>query len=73
MKTLQIITLTLVIIGAVNWGFVGLFGFDIVAGLFGGAKTTMSTVVYSIIGLAGIINIGLLVDMFEDLDHDHRK
>ena len=65
MQTLQKIALVLTIIGALNWGLVGLFEFDLVASLFGGADQVVSRVIYTVIGLAGIINIGLL---FNDLD-----
>ncbi len=67
MKTLQIISLVLTIVGAINWGLVGLFDFDLVASLFGVATTT-SRLIYSVIGLAGIINIGLLFELFEKMD-----
>ena len=59
MKTLQIICLILTIIGAVNWGLVGLFDLDLVAATFG-VDSAITTVVYSIVGIAGIINLGLL-------------
>lgn len=65
MQTLQKIALVLTIIGALNWGLVGLFEFDLVASLFGGADQVVSRIIYTLIGLAGIINIGLL---FNDLD-----
>ncbi len=65
MQTLQRVALVLTIIGALNWGLVGLFEFDLVASLFGGADQVISRVIYSLIGLAGIINIGLL---FSDMD-----
>jgi uncharacterized membrane protein YuzA (DUF378 family) len=68
MRGLNILCLILTIIGAINWAFVGLFDFDLVASVFGGANTTMSTVVYVLIGLAGIINIGLLFEMINELD-----
>jgi uncharacterized membrane protein YuzA (DUF378 family) len=68
MRGLNILCLILTIIGAINWAFVGLFDFDLVASVFGGADTTMSTVVYVLIGLAGIINIGLLFEMINELD-----
>lgn len=68
MRGLNIICLILTIIGAINWGFVGLFNFDLVASIFGGATTTMSKVVYVLIGIAGIINLGLLFEMINDLD-----
>lgn len=68
MRGLQIVCLILTIIGAINWGFVGLFDFDLVASIFGGADTTMSTVIYCLVGLAGIINLGLLFEMIREAD-----
>ena len=65
MNTLQKIALVLTIIGAINWGLVGLFQFDLVATIFGGADAILARIVYVIIAIAGIINIGLL---FKDLD-----
>jgi len=53
MKTAYWFALVLVIIGAVNWGLVGLFQFDLVAALFGPASG-LSRLVYSLVGLAGI-------------------
>lgn len=52
--------LVLVIIGALNWLLVGLFQFDLVAAIFGGATSMLSRVVYTLVGLAGIYCIGLL-------------
>lgn len=54
------IALILVIIGALNWGLIGLFQFDLVASLFGGQGAWISRVVYSLVGLAGIWAITLL-------------
>ena len=51
--------LSLVIIGAINWGLIGLFSFDLVAFLFGD-MTILTRTIYSLVGLAGIINIALL-------------
>ena len=48
------ICLILVIIGALNWGLVGLFEFDLVAWIFGGSTVLMSRIIYVIIALAGI-------------------
>lgn len=56
MKTLDAIALTLVIIGAVNWGLIGFFRFDLVAALFGN-MTAFSRVIYSLVGLAGLYAI----------------
>ena len=65
MNILQKICLCLTIIGAINWGLIGLFNFDLVATIFGD-MTMMSRIIYSIIAVAGLINIALL---FVDLDH----
>jgi hypothetical protein len=55
MKPLHWIALLLVVIGAVNWGLVGLFQFDLVAALFGGQTAPLSRVVYALVGLAGVV------------------
>lgn len=54
------LALLLVIIGALNWGLVGLFRFDLVASLFGGPSAWLSRIVYSLVGLAGVWCITLL-------------
>ena len=48
----------LVLIGALNWGLIGLFGFDLVATLFGGPASLVSRIVYSVVGLAGVFMLG---------------
>jgi len=54
------LALLLVIIGALNWGLIGLFQFDLVASLFGGQTAWLSRIVYSLVGLAGLYAITLL-------------
>ncbi len=54
------IALAIVIIGAINWAFIGVFGIDLVALLFGGQLSLMSRIVYTIVGLAGLWSISLL-------------
>ena len=54
MKALRYIALTLVIIGALNWGLVGFFKFDLVAWLFGGNTSALSRIIYALIGLSGL-------------------
>lgn len=54
------IALVLVIIGAVNWGSIGLFQFDIVGWIFGGQTAIVSRIIYTIVALAGIWCISLL-------------
>lgn len=65
MKTITRITLVLVIIGAVNWGLIGLFQFDLVAALFGGQDAGLARVVYTLVGLSGLWCISLL---FRDVE-----
>lgn len=55
-KIMNAIALTIVIIGAVNWGLIGFFGFDLVAALFGD-MSGFSRVVYALVGLAGLYSI----------------
>jgi uncharacterized membrane protein YuzA (DUF378 family) len=57
MKMLNIATLVLVIVGALNWGLVGLFQADLVAALFGGPQAALSRIVYILVGLAGLYQI----------------
>lgn len=54
------IALVLAIIGGLNWGSIGIFGFDVVAFLFGGANSAISRVIYTLVGLAAIWCISLL-------------
>jgi uncharacterized membrane protein YuzA (DUF378 family) len=52
-RTLHWVALILVVVGAVNWGLVGIAQFDLVAALFGGSAAPISRVVYTLVGLAG--------------------
>ena len=58
MKTLDYIALTLVIIGAVNWGLIGIFKPDLVNLIFGN-MTWMSRVIYTLIGISGLYLLSL--------------
>lgn len=58
MKILYNAALTLVIVGALNWLLIGLFKFDLVATLFGN-MSVLSRIVYSLVGVSGIISLGL--------------
>lgn len=60
MKIVDRIALILGIIGALNWGIVGLFRFDCVAFLFGGQTGAISRVIYALVGLAGLWCITML-------------
>ena len=54
------IALILIIIGALNWGLVGLFSFDLVAWICGGATAIVARIIYTVIALAGIWCISML-------------
>ena len=54
MKALNNIILALVIIGAINWGCIGLFGLDLIGTLFGGTTSMISRILFTIVGIAGI-------------------
>lgn len=54
------IALLLTIIGGLNWGSIGIFGFDIVAWIFGGQGSIGARIVYAIVGIAAIWCISLL-------------
>lgn len=64
MKILQKIALVLTIIGAINWGLIGIFDFDLVATIFGD-MTVITRIIYTLVGIAGLVNIYML---FKDLD-----
>ena len=59
------IALILVIVGALNWGGIGLFGFNTVAFLCGGSTSVVSRIIYALVGLAALWCISLL---FRDED-----
>ena len=65
MQTLQKIALVFTIIGAINWGLIGIFDFNLVDAIFG-AGSTFSRIIYTIVGIAGLINIGLLFTEYKE-------
>ncbi len=65
------IALILTIIGALNWGSIGLFQFDIVGWICGGQSSLLSRIIFTVVGLAGIWCISLIFrarDSFEELE-----
>jgi uncharacterized protein len=60
MSGIQRLALIFTIIGAINWGLIGFFQFDLVAAIFGGQGAALSRIIYGIVGIAGLINLGLL-------------
>lgn len=65
MKTLYRITLCLVIIGAINWGMIGMFNINLVSLLFG-VDTLITNLVYSLVGISGLITTGILFKKLDD-------
>ena len=59
MKAVSIVALVLMVVGALNWGLWGIFQFDLVAALFGGNTSPLSRIVYSLVGLAGLVGLSL--------------
>lgn len=57
--------LTFVIIGAINWGLIGFFNFNLISAIFG-ADTFMTNLIYSIVGVAGILSIPILAKQFDE-------
>ena len=67
------IALIVSIIGALNWGSIGLFQFDVVAWIFGGQDTTLARVVYTVVALAGIWCISLLFRERDEVAEAHTR
>lgn len=62
------IALVLVIIGAINWGLIGFFRFDLVASIFGGQTAGLSRLIYALVGLAGLVAIPILMKPLDEND-----
>ncbi len=62
------IALILTILGALNWGSIGLFQFDIVAWICGGPASLLSRIIYTVIALAGVWCISLIFRARESFD-----
>ena len=56
MRLVNIVTLVLLIVGGLNWGLIGLFGFDLVAALFG-EMSALSRIVYTLVGISAVWQI----------------
>ncbi len=61
MKVIDKIALVLIIIGAINWGLIGFFGFNLVATIFGD-MTVLSRIIYGLVGLSGLWGIKIIFD-----------
>ncbi|MGN1400210.1 MAG: DUF378 domain-containing protein [Bacillus sp. (in: firmicutes)] len=60
MSGIQRTALVFTIIGAINWGLIGFFQYDLVAAIFGGQDGLIARIIYAIVGISGLINLGLL-------------
>lgn len=66
------IALILIIIGALNWGLVGIFQYDLIAGIFGSMSNVAARILYTLVGLAGIWSIKFLFHREREEDrHKH--
>lgn len=64
MEKIQKILLVITIIGAVNWGLIGLFDFNLVDTIFG-TGSILSRIIYTLVGVSGLVNIGILFSHIE--------
>ncbi|WP_059103678.1 DUF378 domain-containing protein [Shouchella shacheensis] len=71
MSGIQKTALVLTIIGAINWGLIGFFRFDLVAALFGGQAAVLSRWVYALVGLAGLYAISILFKPAAEVEREH--
>ncbi|WP_408007459.1 DUF378 domain-containing protein [Pseudalkalibacillus sp. A8] len=72
MNGLQRTALTLAIIGAINWGLIGFFQFDLVAAIFGGQDSVLSRIIYGLVGLSGLYCLTLLFRPSEEFERENR-
>lgn len=66
MRILTILALILTTIGAINWGLIGLFDFNLVSTIFGGDGGLFTKIIYILVGISGLLNFRLLIELFED-------
>ena len=60
MKAINVLTLVLIIVGGVNWGLWGAAEFDLVATIFGGSTAMIAKIVYILVGVSAVVQLGLL-------------
>ena len=70
MRTLAITALVLIVIGAINWGLIGIFSFNLVTWIFGTsvAGTVITRIVYVLVGLAGLYGISMISRLSSSTD-----
>lgn len=71
MRSLALLALVLIVIGAINWGLIGFFGFNLVSAIFGNsaAGVAVQRIIYALVGLAGLYGIGM-IDRLVKADDD---
>ena len=69
MKYVNYVALALVIIGALNWGLIGFFGYDLITGIFGGDMFWIARVIFALVGLAGLCSLAF----FPCVGNEHRR
>lgn len=67
------LALVLSIIGSLNWGLIGIFGFDLVGWLFNGQGSVVSRIIFTVVGLAGLWCISLLFRSREEIVETDRQ
>ncbi|MGN4931454.1 DUF378 domain-containing protein [Bacillus cereus group sp. MYBK14-1] len=70
MRTLQRIALALVIIGAINWGLIGFFKFDLVGAIFGGQNAFLARVIFALVGISGLM---CLTQLFQPMKSTNQE
>jgi len=72
-RTWDYVALSLVILGAINWGLIGLFRFDLIAVIFGGVDGIISRIIYTVIALAGLYCISFFGRDYYTRDSVHTE
>ena len=71
MQIFQKVCLFLTIVGALNWGLIGIFDFNLVSAIFG--DTALTTIIYILVGISGLVAITILFEDFCHHDHVEHK
>lgn len=70
MDILRRIALILVIIGAINWGLIGFFNYDLVAAIFGGQQSVIARIIYALVGISGLYALTIFFTGLDAPDDD---
>lgn len=70
MDVLRRIALALIIIGAINWGLIGFFNFDLVAAIFGGQDSLLARIIYALVGISGLYALTIFFTGLNAQDRD---